>query len=92
MVWKWNDVDDILHSMSPGAQTGLTPLAKFAANLALQLPALRGDEIRITGIFAILGKLRLREEVVEADLADAAAEFQARVPTLPFGRKNLRAG
>src|SRR3569623_2086476 len=75
-----DDIDDVVDAMRIAAQPGLAPLPQFAADFALQFPALRRDEVGIAGILAILLEVGLRQEVVEADLADAAAQLEARIP------------
>jgi hypothetical protein len=50
--------------------------------LRLHLPALRRDQFRVAGILAVLLELGLGEEIIEADLPDAAAQLQTDVPVL----------
>lgn len=64
----------------PGADPGLAPRAELMADFAFQLPALRGNKVGVAGILAVLRELRLGEEIVEADLADSAAQLEARIP------------
>src|SRR6185369_5064947 len=73
VVVDGDDVDDVLDAVIPGAQACLAPAAEVAADLRLGLPALRRNELGVAGILAVLGQLGLGEEIVEADLADAAA-------------------
>ena len=80
MIGKRNDVDDIGDPVTPCADARLAPLSEFPADLPLDLPALRRDEVRIAGILAILGQFGLGEEVIEADLPDAAAKLEACIP------------
>jgi len=65
-------------------QASFSPRAKVSGELRFDLPALRWDKIGIAGVFPVLAELGLREEVVEADLADPAAQLQTDIP--PFGR------
>ena len=66
----------------PGLEPGLAPGAELASDLDLHFPALRRDEVGVAGVFAVLLELGLDEEIVEADLADPAAELEAAVPAL----------
>jgi hypothetical protein len=50
------------------------------ADFAFQLPALRRNEVGVAGILTVLRELRLSEESVKADLANAAAQLEARIP------------
>ena len=70
------------HPVIMKVEPGLAPAPEIVRELGLDLPALRRHELGIAGILAVLAELRLGEEIVEADLADAAAQLEADVPVL----------
>ena len=75
-------VDDVLDAVIMQVEPRLAPCAEVVREFGFDFPALRRHEVGIAGIFAVLAELRLGEEIVEADLADAAAKLQADVPAL----------
>ena len=77
-----DDVDDVLDPVIMEVEPGLAPCAEVVRDFGLDLPALRRDEVGVAGIFAVAAELGLGEEIVEADLADAAAQLEADVPVL----------
>ena len=77
-----DDVDDVVDAVIMEVEAGLAPCAEVARELGLDFPALRRDEVGVAGIFAIAAELGLRQEIVEADLADPAPQLQADVPAL----------
>jgi hypothetical protein len=82
VVLERNDVDDVVDEVIMAVEDGLAPRAQLMADLRLELPALRRHQVGVTGIFALVGKLGLRQEVIETDLADLPAGLQADVPFL----------
>ena len=82
VVFERDDIDDVVDDIIVPVEARFAPCPELMADLGLEFPALRRHKVRIAGIGAVVAKLRLGKEVVEADLADAAAELEADVPIL----------
>ena len=80
VVGQGNAVDDVFDLVIPGPQPRLAPRAEIVADFNFALPALRRDEVGIATVLPIAAEVRLVEEIVEADLTNATAKLETRVP------------
>src|SRR5438270_1905984 len=77
-----NDVYDVRNTVIVSVKPRFSPSPEIVRNFGLGLPALRRDQLRIAGVLPVRAEVRLGKKVVEADLPDAPAKFEADVPIL----------